>query len=159
MRDARRCNTFACLLAIAERKRHAPTDAHYDNLLCADGKVSGFLDFEFCATDFAAMELAISLSKYVGEPDPMPYLQDFINGFAEHGQLTVDEMEAIPALINLRVLSNVVYFVGRALAGEDDIKSLTSRIESYAARVRFINANGHLIVDALKKAMLAPAAR
>jgi homoserine kinase type II len=119
---------------------------------------TGLLDFEFCARDWRAMEIAICLSKYVGEPEPLPYLQDFIAGYAEHGVLTAAEIAAVPALINLRVLSNVVYFVGRAAAGEDDISSLTTRIESYAARVRWVYANGKLITDALTQAILAPAA-
>ena len=34
-------------------------DLHYDNVLVADGQVSGLLDFEFCALDWRAMELAI----------------------------------------------------------------------------------------------------
>jgi homoserine kinase type II len=87
----------------------------------------------------------------------MPYLRDFIQGYAEHGVLTPAEIQAVPALINLRVLSNVVYFVGRAAAGEDDINSLTSRAEAYAARVRWVNANGQLIRDLLTQAILAPA--
>jgi Ser/Thr protein kinase RdoA (MazF antagonist) len=155
-------------------------DLHYDNVLVDQGKVSGLLDFEFCAKDWRAMEIAICLSKYVGEPEPMGYLTEFIEGYAEHGVLTAAEIKAVPALINLRVLSNVVrahrcrfretpaahahdarasqvYFVGRALAGEDDIRSLTTRAEAYAARVRWVNANGSLISDLLTKAILAPA--
>ncbi len=128
-------------------------DGHYDNVLVQDGAVSGLLDFEFAAQDWRAMELAICLSKYVGEPNPMSFLEPFIEGFAEKGVLTAAEIKAMPALINLRVLSNVVYFVGRALSGEDDITSLTSRAEAYAARVRWVNANGQLISDGLTKAM------
>jgi hypothetical protein len=67
-------------------------------------------------------------------------------------------MEAMPALINLRILSNVVYFVGRALAGEDDISSLTSRAATYAARVVWVNENADKIVGELKRAMAAAAA-
>jgi uncharacterized protein (UPF0333 family) len=67
-------------------------------------------------------------------------------------------MEAMPALINLRILSNVVYFVGRALAGEDDISSLTSRAGTYAARVVWVNDNADKIMGELKRAMAAAAA-
>lgn len=129
-------------------------DLHYDNVLVLDGQVSGLLDFEFSARDYRAMELAICLSKYVGEPEPLPFLQDFIAGFAEGGgELTPEEIAALPTLINLRVLSNVVYFVGRALAGEDDIKSLTSRAETYANRVRWVNANGATLTAQLTAAL------
>jgi hypothetical protein len=87
------------------------------------------------------MELAICLSKYAAESDALKYFEEFVDGFCEHGiaiiiiiiiiimiiiiilllllsgKLTRKEVEAIPDLINLRVLSNVVYFVGRAIAG------------------------------------------
>ena len=129
-------------------------DCHVDNCLVDNGVVSGVLDFEFAAKDFRAIELAICLSKYVGEKEPLPYLLDFIAGFAERGVLTPAEVEAMPELIKLRVLSNVVYFVGRAAAGEDQLTSLTSRAEAYAARIRWVNANGQIIRDALTQALL-----
>ena len=34
-------------------------DLHYDNVLVEADKVSGLLDFEFCAYDWRAMELAV----------------------------------------------------------------------------------------------------
>lgn len=51
---------------------------HYDNVLVYEGKVSGLLDFEFCAWDFRAMELAICLSKYASESDANDLLVSFI---------------------------------------------------------------------------------
>lgn len=134
-------------------------DLHYDNVLVKDGRVTGLLDFEFASRDWRAMELAICLSKYAGEKDKegnpvaMPFFEDFIDGFAVSGELTQQEMDAVPALINLRILSNVVYFVGRSLGGEDDISSLTTRIANYCGRVEWINANSAKIVDLIKAKM------
>ena len=125
-------------------------DLHYDNVLTTSDKVSGLLDFEFCAYDWRAMELAICLSKYAGEKIAMIYFEDFVSGFAEHGKLTKTEIEAIPDLIVLRILSNVVYFVGRALAKEDSIESLTTRADSYANRIRWIYSNKQAIIDMIK---------
>ncbi len=67
-------------------------------------------------------------------------------------------MEILPDLINLRIFSNVVYFTGRALAGEDSIESLTSRAASYAKRVRWVNANRDAVVSTIKAQTLATAA-
>jgi Ser/Thr protein kinase RdoA (MazF antagonist) len=123
-------------------------DLHYDNVLVEDDKVSALLDFEFASFDWRALELAIGLSKYAGEePDAMPYFDDYIDGYAETGILTRPEAEAIPDLINLRILSNVVYFVGRHLAREDDIASITTRIENYARRVDWVKDNADVIVQ------------
>mmetsp|Transcript_22877 Transcript_22877/g.51592 ORF Transcript_22877/g.51592 Transcript_22877/m.51592 type:complete len:102 (+) Transcript_22877:118-423(+) len=96
------------------------------------------------------MELAVCLSKYVSEPEPLPLVQAFIAGFAESGlSLTPDECAGLPEMINLRVMSNCVYFVGRAIAGEDSIESLTSRAAMYADRVKWVRENRGLIVDAI----------
>jgi homoserine kinase type II len=129
-------------------------DLHYDNVLCTEDKVSGLLDFEFAVVDWRAMELAVSLTKYAGEKLALVYFDEFISGFAAHGKLTESEMEAIPDLLILRVINNVVYFVGRALAKEDGIESLTTRCQSYATRIQWIISNKQNIIDMLKSKML-----
>jgi len=122
-------------------------DLHYDNVLVQDDKVTALLDFEFAAFDWRALEIAIGLSKYAGEePDAMPYFDDYIDGYAKTGTLTREEAEAVPDLINLRILSNIVYFVGRHIAGEDDISSITTRIQNYESRVNWIKENSDVIV-------------
>ena len=127
-------------------------DLHYDNVLVLEDTetVTGLLDFEFSAMDWRAMELAICLSKYAGELNPLDYFVPFIEGFAEHGQLTIDEINAICDLIILRILSNVVYFVGRSIAKEDDISTLTKRIETYCKRIDWITLNANELVALMK---------
>lgn len=157
-------NMLAETLAITERCETAyrsslPVqlihgDLHYDNVLVQDGRVTALLDFEFASFDWRALELAIGLSKYAGEePEAMPYFDDYIDGYAMTGQLTKEEARAIPDLINLRILSNIVYFVGRHLAGEDDISTITTRIENYARRVEWIKSNSEIIVNRIVEKM------
>jgi homoserine kinase type II len=128
-------------------------DLHYDNILCDGDNVSGLLDFEFCALDWRAMEIAICLSKYAGEKEAMEYFDLFVSGFAKNGLLTEDEIQSIPDLINLRILSNVVYFVGRKLGNEDTIDALTSRAAIYAGRVKWIKDNSAAIVTMISSKM------
>jgi Ser/Thr protein kinase RdoA (MazF antagonist) len=130
-------------------------DLHYDNVLCdaATGDVTGLLDFEFCTMDWRAMEVAVCLSKYVGEEDPFPLVDSFIDGYCEHGELTEAECRGLPDMINLRVLSNCVYFVGRALSGQDTIASLTTRADMYAQRVIWVNENKDRITECVAKRM------
>ncbi|KAI8466902.1 MAG: kinase-like domain-containing protein [Monoraphidium minutum] len=132
-------------------------DLHYDNVLCLGDSVSGLLDFEFCAYDWRVMEMAVALSKYVGEDDPLPLISEFASGYAVNGELSDVECDIMPDLINLRIFSNVIYFTGRAYAGEDGLESLTSRAGSYAKRVRWVNANRSPMAAALKEFMRAPA--
>jgi homoserine kinase type II len=128
-------------------------DLHQDNILVKDNKVTGCLDFEFAMYDYRAMEIAICLSKYAGEEKALEYFEEFISGYAETGVLTAAEAEAVPDLINLRVLSNVVYFVGRAIAKEDSIESLTSRIENYTGRIKWQNDNADAVINMIKSKM------
>lgn len=125
-------------------------DLHYDNVLVTEDGVSGLLDFEFCAFDWRAMELAICLSKYAGEKDAFSFFEQFIEGYMEHADLTPLEISVVPDLINLRILSNVVYFVGRSIANEDNITSLTTRAGNYLNRIRWINANREVITKKIQ---------
>jgi Ser/Thr protein kinase RdoA (MazF antagonist) len=128
-------------------------DLHYDNILCLeDGTVSGILDFEFLAIDWRVMELAICLSKYAAEPDAMDNFAEFIEGYASAGIVTEAEALVVPDLIRLRILSNVIYFVGRAICREDSPKILTDgKASSYVDRLAFIDANKDKIIATLRK--------
>ncbi len=97
-------------------------DLHTDNVLVdpATQRVTGVLDFEFAAVDWRAMELVVGVSKYCGAQDPKPLLEGYIAGYKEGGgSFTAAEVQLIPELIILRILNNVVFFVGRYLAKED----------------------------------------
>ena len=130
-------------------------DVHYDNSLAdeATGKVTGIIDFEFASYDWRMMEAAAGLSKYVGEPDPMPYVLDYLTGYCRRATPTDAEVAALPDLVKLRVLETVVYFVARSAAKEDDISQLALRAENYAARVAWIDANADAIRDAMRHAL------
>lgn len=84
-------------------------DLHYDNVLIntEDGTVTGLLDFEYCGFDWRAMELAVCLSKYAGEPDPFQYFEPFVMGYGQTATLSPDEIDSIPDLMILRIISNV----------------------------------------------------
>ena len=85
----------------------------------------------------------------------MGYFEDFITGFSKHGRLSEQEIEMVPDLINLRILSNVVYFVGRAISKEDDISSITTRLENYLTRIKWVESNSQTIIDSIKTKMAA----
>jgi len=134
-------------------------DVHYDNALVdfETGKVTGIIDFEFASYDWVLMNCASGLSKYVGEKNPGPYVEDYIRGYARKANLTEAEIEALPDLVKLRVLETVVYFVARSAAKEDDISQLALRAENYAARVDWISANADFIRTTMRDALAANA--
>lgn len=139
------------LLSLNLPKQLIHGDLHYDNVLVVEDGVSGLLDFEFCAYDWRAMELAICLSKYAGEKNAWEYFDQFIEGFMQQGELNDLEISVIPDLINLRILSNVIYFVGRSLAKEDQISTLTTRAKNYLARIEWIKVNRDMISDKIRQ--------
>ena len=81
---------------------------------------------------------------------PLARAVEFSTGyFATAPVLTRSEIASMPFLISLRILSNVAYFVGRALSGEDTIDPLTSRVATYLKRVQWLDTNGPALVAAL----------
>jgi hypothetical protein len=81
----------------------------------------------------------VGLSKYAGISAPEAHIQAYIHGYAEGGgRLTAAEIRLVPQLIILRVLSNVIYFAGRAAAGEDSVEPLVGRAKVYEQRVRWL---------------------
>jgi homoserine kinase type II len=98
-------------------------------------------------TSFHGTLLTLTQNTITGEVDPLSYFDLFLTGFAEKGALSAQEMAAVPYLIILRILSNVIYFVGRAIAGEDSLVTLTDRIATYCKRVSWIKSNAMVISD------------
>jgi homoserine kinase type II len=151
-----RCEDLvAHLPSLPVQQIHA--DLHIDNILAEGDSVSGVLDFEFSAYDWRAMEMAVGLSKYVGMSgiDIEAAVCAWVEGYASAGgRLTADEIRLMPDFIILRILSNVVYFAGRAAAGEDLIDALTTREGTYAARCKWLEAHRQWLTDTLTSKVL-----
>lgn len=126
-------------------------DFHHDNMLTEGYDVTAALDFEFASNDWRAMDVAITLAKFAAEKDPMPLFEAFIEGFAEVGTLNENEVKAIPSLIILRIVSNFVYFVGRYVAKEDSVETITKKMQTYCNRVKFLKQNDEKIQEYLSK--------
>lgn len=115
--------------------------------------VTGVLDFEFAARDWRVMEMVVGLSKYAGLSSPLPSMIEYIGGYASAGgRLTRREAALVPRLIISRICNNVVYFVGRAIAGEDSIEPISGRAGVYAKRCRWLVQHEAELVRALEAA-------
>jgi homoserine kinase type II len=134
-------------------------DAHGDQFLIKDGKVMGLLDFEFsAANEWRVAEICVGLTKFLaGKTDETikKLVTEFTAGYgAGGGKLLAREMDLIPELVILRVLSNVVYFCGRSISGEDSIEALTGRAKTYAARCQWVYRNREWIVETMREKLL-----
>lgn len=139
----------ALTLGLPEQLIHA--DLHFLNVLVHEDsqEVTGVLDFEFACRDWRVMELAVGLSKYVGMKDIDQTIVEYFDGFKEgfgEAKITAAEAELLPDMIKFRILSNVIYFLGRYLAKEDSIEALTSRAEMYRDRCIWIDQKRQWIV-------------
>lgn len=133
---------------LPEQQIHA--DLHFDNVLCVGDEVSGLLDFEFTARDWTCMELAVGLSKYISLPKIEEAFDAWVAGYGEGGgRLTKAEIQLLPDLIILRILNNVVYFAGRICAKEDVVECLSTRVEMYVRRIKWIESKRAWITDIL----------
>jgi homoserine kinase type II len=133
---------------LPEQQIHA--DLHFDNVLCLGDEVSGILDFEFSAYDWRVMELVVGLSKYAGMKEPTAPIAAYIQGYHDGGgRLSDAEVDLVPDLIILRILCNVVYFVGRGVAGEDTFEPLLGRANVYASRCKWLAAQRGWLITAL----------
>ena len=133
-------------------------DLHYDNVLVDDNnkKVSGIVDFEFCSYDWRAMELAICLSKYLSEDSPLALIEDFAAGYFSslETKFSEDEINAIPILIKLRIISNLVFFAGRQISGEDASGIFAAKIAPYMRRIAWLENNSILLTEVVDKLSL-----
>lgn len=96
------------------------------------------------------MELAVCMSKYAGELKAKKYFDDFIEGYMVHANLTDEVIEAVSTIVDLRILSNNAYFVGRKIAGEDDVSCITTRLENYMTCVEWVYKNTESIVKKIE---------
>lgn len=131
-------------------------DLHYDNVLIdtITKQVTGLLDFEYCGFDWRPVELAVCLSKYSSEAQPFDYFIPFVQGYCQTAYLSPEEIIAIPDLMILRILSNVVFFVGRTLTGEDEPQQLTKRAAMYNSRIEWINEHRQELINLISDEMI-----
>ena len=125
-------------------------DLHTDNCLVDEetAEVTGILDFEFTAFDWRVMELVVGISKYAGLKEPEVPIIEYIEGYkSAGGKLTKRECELVPDLISLRILNNVVYFVGRGLSGEDSYEPITGRAGVYGKRVVWLQSKKEWLIE------------
>ena len=133
------------------------------NLLMAGERVTGVLDFEFCARDVRVMDLTVALSWWPGERfgggDEWPIIAAFAAGYARHIALTDDEIAAIPVLFELRAFTSLIHRLGRHRQGLSPLDAVTARASAALARHDWLRAHGARLVETVGAAMAAQGER
>jgi homoserine kinase type II len=108
-------------------------DINHSNALVSDSdpnRIAAILDFEFCTRDLRVMEIAVLIPGFLTGVNAMDYIEGFLIGAGEHLRLSRAEAEAIPLLVELRILDVFLHFLGRYLDGVDGESILREQILS-----------------------------
>ncbi len=120
-------------------------DCAPDNLLMVGSRVTGVLDFEFCARDVRVMDLTVALSWWpiaqFGSGDEWPIIRAVVQGYARQIALTPAEIAAIPTLFQLRAYTSLIHRLGRYRQGISPLAAVTDRAEAALAREDWLCAN------------------
>ena len=129
-----------------------------DNLLMEGARVTGVLDFEFCARDVRVMDLTVALSWWPGDRfgtgDEWPILQAVAEGYARHITLTAREAAAIPTLYQLRAYTSLIHRLGRYRQGLSPLPAVTDRALAALEREEWLRENGERLVETVMKCMI-----
>lgn len=130
-------------------------DLNASNVLVdAEGMISAVLDFEFITRDLRVMELAVCLSDLitaVNEEDLLwAKVEAFLAGYGSVLKLTLDEINAIPYLVQLRRLDVFVHFLGRFWDGVDEVHIVKDQIDKTVSRAHLLNSKGENLIKVCK---------
>ncbi len=122
-----------------------------DNLLMDGPRVTGVLDFEFCARDVRVMDLTVALSWWpiaqFGTGDEWPIIRAVVQGYARYVTLTQAEVEALPILFQLRAYTSLIHRLGRWRQGISPLPAVTDRAEAALEREAWLRANAERLMQ------------
>ena len=126
------------------------------NVLLDGVRVTGVLDFEFCARDVRPMDLTVALSWWpvarFGSGAESPIIQVFATGYARHITLSADEIAAIPILFELRAYTSLIHRLGRWRQGLSPLEAVTERAEAALEPHTWLLAHGAQLTDTISAA-------
>jgi homoserine kinase type II len=135
--------------------------AHEDfdpgNVLMEETRVTGVLDFEFCARDLRMMDLTVALTwwpvRRFGTGEEWPIIAALATGYARHITLTDGEIAALPTLFRLRAYTSLIHRLGRSRQGLSTQEEALDRAEAAIAREDWVAGNGARLIETVMATM------
>jgi homoserine kinase type II len=135
--------------------------AHEDfdpgNVLMEGTRVTGVLDFEFCARDLRVMDLTVALTwwpvRHYATGAEWSIIAALARGYARHITLADDEIEALPTLFRLRACTSLIHRLGRSRQGLSPQQEALNRAEAAIAREDWVHSNHVRLIDVIHDAM------
>lgn len=126
-------------------------DFVYPNLLTAEGRVTGVLDFEFTCHDLRPLDLVSGLAGFLTAELPEEQVWEaisrFCQGYSEHQPITPEEAGALPTLHLLRRTAVYANLAGRFLAGESPAEAMRYGVDSYLQAEEWLTRNGSKLIQ------------
>ncbi|HEX8730558.1 MAG TPA: phosphotransferase [Ktedonobacterales bacterium] len=123
---------------------HEDTDP--GNILMDGARVTGILDWEFCALDLRAMDLVVALTWWpvgrLGSGEEWPIIAALARGYARRRTLTAAEVAAIPTLYQFRAYTSLIHRLGRMREGLSPLEQVVWRAEAALERADWLAASG-----------------
>lgn len=127
------------------------------NLLMDGARVTGMLDFEFCARDVRSMDLTVALSWWpvqrFGSGTEWPVVRALATGYARYVALTDAEIAAIPVLFELRAFTSLIHRLGRHRQGLSPLGAVLDRASAALERRAWLRAHGERLADTVRDAI------
>lgn len=120
------------------------------NVLMADDRITGVIDFEFTLRDVRTMDLAIGLEawsalSWEGTPE-WDMLDAFGQGYASRQPLLAEEVQALPTLMRLRRGCTLIHYAGRFRQGLEPEEALAELADWVLLLEEWIEPNASELV-------------
>lgn len=127
------------------------------NILMEGSRVTGVLDFEFCAVDVRAMDLVVALTwwpiDHYGTGDEWSILAAVLEGYARTATLGQQDIHAIPTLFMFRAFTSLIHRLGRQRQGLSPMRHVEWRARAALERAAWLQANGERLIHIVDKAL------
>lgn len=134
-------------------------DLDPSNVLVAEGRVTGVLDFEFCTRDLSVVDLTVPLTwwpvEVYGTGAEWPMIAALAAGYARYVTLRADEIAALPTLFLLRALSSLIHRLGRHRQGLCPLGDVLARAHAALARCDWLAAHSQRLMETVAGAATA----
>lgn len=122
-----------------------------ENVLMEGERVTGVLDFEFCAHDVRVMDLTVALSwwpvDWFGTGKEWPIIHAVAEGYGRQVRLTTAEVEAMPTLYQLRAYTSLIHRLGRYRQRLSPLDAVLDRARAALDREAWLHEHGKRLVE------------
>jgi homoserine kinase type II len=131
-------------------------DCDPSNILLEGTRVTGVLDWEFCALDLRPMDLVVALTWWplgrFGSGEEWPIIAALLRGYALRRALSTAEVVAIPTLFQFRAYTSLIHRLGRQLQGLSPLEEVIWRAEAALERADWLSANADRLCQLVAEA-------